>query len=155
MTPLKLVRDLLIATSLLSSVVYGQLKSEFQDATSKELSWLIGHWERTNNKPGQHAHERWTSELKGYGVIMKEQDTLFLEKFWTQSENGETYYVADVPENKKPVYFKFISLNKEGFTCENLQHDFPKRIVYAVDGANLKVTISGDGKSVDFHFTKK
>lgn len=150
----KLTRNLFIATSLLSFTVSGH-KSEFQNAPSKELSWLVGHWERTNNKPGQHAHERWTSKLKGYGVTMKEQDTLFTEKFWIQSDNGELFYVADVPENKKPVYFKFINLNKEGFTCENLQHDFPKRIAYVVDGSNLKVTISGDGKSVDFHFRKK
>jgi hypothetical protein len=39
------------------------------------------------------------------------------------------YYVADVPQNQQPVYFKFTEITESGFACENPDHDFPKKII--------------------------
>ena len=95
-------------------------KNSIAPATQfKSLKWLEGTWERTNVKPGIMANEEWyvvsPSELKGIGVTMKGQDTVFLEKIQIVSKNGNIYYVADVKENKAPVYFKFTSLTPDGF----------------------------------------
>jgi hypothetical protein len=63
--------------------------------------------------------------------------------------------VADVPENKEPVYFKLTTITDHSFTCENPQHDFPKTISYIKDGIKLKATISGNGKSIEYLFDRK
>ena len=104
------------------------------------------------------ANEEWyvvsPSELKGIGVTMKGQDTVFLEKIQIVSKNGNIYYVADVKENKAPVYFKFTSLTPDGFVCENPEHDFPKRIEYRLTGSTLTVIISAGAKSQNYLFTR-
>jgi hypothetical protein len=86
---------------------------------------------------------------------MNGSDTSFVEKIRIVVKDNELNYVADVPENKEPIYFKFTELTATGFVCENPAHDFPKKISYQLDGKNLKATISGDGKSMDYLFVKK
>jgi hypothetical protein len=80
---------------------------------------------------------------------------LFVEKLRIVVRDGNLHYVADVPENKMPVYFPFVELKKNSFVCENPDHDFPKRISYSLEGTTLKATISGDGKSIHYLFEKK
>ncbi|MBC9910146.1 DUF6265 family protein [Chitinophaga varians] len=111
------------------------------------------------SRPDRSGLERWErlspSSLKGIGVTMKGKDTLFVEGLQLQTKENALYYVADVAENKGLVWFKITAIDAEGFTCEDPEHDFPKKIVYARTGDQLKVTISGDGKSIDFFFEKK
>lgn len=94
-------------------------------------------------------------EVIGRGVSLKGSDTTFIEKIRIVSKDGKLFYVADVPGNKKEVWFEFTAQSKTGFVCENPKHDFPKKIVYDFDGTTLKVTISGDGKAVDYLFVRK
>lgn len=135
------------------------ISSHGQAGDFKKLEWLTGTWNRTNIKPGRTAHERWEKitddKLRGYGVTIQGSDTVFLEKMTLLIKDNAIYYVADVPENQQPVYFKLTSVTSTGFVCENPQHDFPKKISYQLDGANLKAQISGDGKSMDFLFRKQ
>jgi hypothetical protein len=126
----------------------------------KKLEWLSGTWDRTNiSKPGRSSHERWEKiadhHLRGYGITRQNGDTTFVEKISLIVKDNAIYYVADVPENKQPVYFKLTEITENGFVCENQQHDFPKKISYALEGANLKAQISGDGKSFDYLFKKR
>lgn len=126
----------------------------------KKLEWLVGTWNRTNiSKPGRSSHERWekTGEynLRGYGVTMQGSDTVFLEKIAILIRDKSLYYVADVPENKQPVYFKLIEITDTGFVCENPEHDFPKRLSYQINGVNLKAQISGGDKAIDYLFQKQ
>ncbi len=125
----------------------------------KKLDWLLGTWIRTNANPGRNSNERWiklsSRELQGFGLTMKGQDTALLEKLKLIIKENAIYYVADVPENKQLVYFKLTEISENAFSCENPEHDFPKRISYQKDGDKLKATISGNGKSVDYFFERK
>jgi len=124
-----------------------------------KLKWLEGTWTRTNTKPGRGGNERWlnssASEWQGYGVNLKGADTVLLEKLKIIAKDGSIYYVADVPENKQPVLFRFTALTDNSFVCENPQHDFPKKIMYEKTGDTLKAIISGNGKSIEYLFKKK
>jgi hypothetical protein len=145
---------LLILLFLATSQPQDQSQTDFQ-----KIEWLVGTWNRTNiSKPGKTALERWEKtkpfELKGYGVTLQGTDTVFLEKITILVKDNSIYYVADVPENKQPVYFKFIKISNSGFECENPGHDFPKKITYQVDGNKLKAQISGNGKVIDYWFEK-
>ena len=147
---------------LLLWIAFGLVKSQNVSKQTtdnfKKLKWIEGTWLRTDSKAGQSGHERWLKssphELRGYGVTMKGQDTLFVEKLRILVKDDNLYYVADVQENQKPVYFKLTEISNAGFVCENPDHDFPKKIAYQLEGDDLKATISGNGKSMDFLFKK-
>lgn len=152
-----LIVILLLVTSLNS---FSQTVSKETAANFKKVEWLVGTWDRTNmKKQGKTSWEEWKPiapyHIGGRGVTMQGSDTVFVEKFSIQIKGNALYYVADVPENKQPVYFKLTEITSTGFVCENPQHDFPKKISYQVDGINLKAQISGDGQTVDFSFKRR
>lgn len=86
---------------------------------------------------------------------MKGTDTSFVEKLKLVIKSGAIYYVSDVPENAKPVDFKITSIDDNGFVCENPAHDFPKKISYRKDGNKIRAVISGDGKEMEFLFSRE
>lgn len=124
-----------------------------------KLNWLEGNWIRTNNKPGRSGSEQWTrksdQEWAGLGVNLRGADTAFVEKLRLVVKDGTIFYVADVPENKSLVYFRFTEISNDHFVCENPDHDFPKKIMYRREGKVLKATVSGDGKTIDYLFERK
>lgn len=154
-----MTRVLLCMLLLYIAPVHAQKYSPEIEAQFNSLRWLEGTWERTNVKPGMKANEKWhvdaPYELKGSGVTMKGQDTVFLEKIQIIIKGNSIYYVADVKENKEPVYFKFTALTPNGFVCENPEHDFPKRIEYRLNDSNLTVIISGGNKSQNYLFARQ
>jgi hypothetical protein len=86
---------------------------------------------------------------------MKGNDTAFVEKTKLIIKDNSIYYVADVPGNEEPVYFKLTAITDQSFTCQNSQHDFPKKIIYIMQGSVLKATISGNGNSIEYLFKRK
>ena len=153
-------KALLLASILFAiEMVYSQSPSQRAMDDFKKLDWLEGDWTRLDVKPGRTTHESWqrisSTEWKGLGVNMKGRDTAFVEKLKLVIKDDNIYYVADLAENKGPVYFKLTLLTDHSFVCENSQHDFPKKIIYQKDGNKIKATISGDGKSLDYLFEKK
>ena len=86
---------------------------------------------------------------------MKGADTTFVEKLKIVIKSGDIYYVSDVPENPRPVDFKFTFIHDRSFVCENPAHDFPKKIAYYSDGNNLRAVISGDGKEIEYLFRRE
>ncbi len=152
-------RFYLLATLFsLSSYVFAQSELTVTAGDFNKLQWLEGTWSRTDAKPGHSAREVWRKTsgdtYQGLGVSLKGQDTTFVEKLKIVVKDGGIFYVADVPENPQPVYFRFTSLTESSFVCENPAHDFPKKISYSLEGSKLKAAISGDGKEMSFVFVK-
>ncbi len=136
-----------------------QAPSQNASADFKKLQWLVGNWNRTSVKPGKSGFEEWKRineyELSGRGISMTGTDTTFIEKIGMIMKDNHIYYTADVPENKSVVFFKITELTPNGFTCENPDHDFPKKIVYKLEGNKMTAVISGDGKSIPYTFERK
>jgi len=155
------MKKIILLTAVFVSIemMYSDLLAQQVKEDFKKLDWLEGTWIRTNVKPGRTPHEKWqkisSTEWQGLGVNMKGSDTAFVEKLKVVIKDDNIYYVADIVENKEPVYFKFTAITDHGFVCENPQHDFPKKISYQKEGNRIKATISGDGKSIDYLFEKK
>src|SRR5689334_9028570 len=123
------MKYILFIAFFFSGIVRSAAQSPSETALSNfnKLSWLAGTWSRINTKPGRTVHERWEKpgdhEMQGWGVNLKGQDTLFVEKLKLVIKDDHIYYVADVPGNKQPVYFKLTAITKESFVCENPDHD--------------------------------
>ena len=124
------------------------------------ISWMLGQWKSVSAKTGNTSYENWTKvsdrEWQGNGFRLSRSgtDTLFQEKLKIITKDNALYYVADLKENAAPVYFKFTAINEQGFTCENPEHDFPKKISYQREGNKLKATISGNGKEISYYFDR-
>lgn len=130
-------------------------KSDF-----KSLDWIIGQWNRTNVKPGSTASESWEkisdTVFKGIGVSMKGSDTTFVEHLRIEIKSDKIYYVADVRENATPTYFELTEVSVNGFTSQNLKHDFPKVISYMLKNEKLTAIISDGGdKQMGFVFKRQ
>lgn len=126
----------------------------------RKLSWLAGHWDRINSKPGSSGYEVWEKnspqELTGYGITLKGKDTTFAEKFSIVAKDNQLHYVVSVLSDKQePVSFLITSLTDVDFVCENPNHDFPKKIEYHLKGNQLHASISGDGRSIPFLFERR
>lgn len=125
----------------------------------KELKWFLGTWQRTNAKPGRSGVEVWNKisdvEFSGKGISLKGLDTAFVEKLKIVMKSNEIFYVADVPGNKEPIYFKVTTLTPSSVTFENLNHDFPKKIAYELMNGQLRAVVSGNRKSIEYLFVRK
>ena len=143
---------------LVCNIALAQTNTKKTKDDFNKLAWIEGTWTRTNSKAGQSGIESWQKispfEFRGSGVTLKGADTLFIEKLKIEIRDNSIYYVSDVPENPNPISFTLTEITESGFVCENPQHDFPKKILYQLNGKSLKATISGDGKSIDYFFIR-
>jgi len=147
---------------LIISLVLWQHASNAQESTKQKfnkLEWLTAKWIRTNSDTGHSGYETWrkVSDLKlsGKGVTLKGKEVIFTENLELIVKGSDIFYVVSLSDENKPVYFKLTALNKNGFTCENPEHDFPKKITYSRSGNNVKAVISGNGKSIDYVFVRE
>jgi hypothetical protein len=151
------MKKLLLITfcTLLAAITYAQKGASAQ---FKKLHWLTGRWESTNNKPGQSGSETWTAvsagKMSGFAATLKGKDTVFVERSTLEIKGNDIFYNALVSGSAKAVPFKLTSVTDDSFTCENPQHDFPKKITYKLTGNRIYATISGDGKSIPYNFVK-
>lgn len=150
-----------VKTLILLMMIAAPLLSKGQDRAAqkmKKMEWLLGHWTRTNAAPGKSGYELWTrtspTEWRGRGISMKGADTTFVEKLKIVIEKGSLWYVADVPENKKLVYFEITTVTPDSFTCENPNHDFPKKIAYQFNGSEIHTRVSAGDKGIDYVFVR-
>jgi len=153
------MKQLLVLFFILACGQVAEAQSPVPASELKKTGWLEGTWVRTHLKPGRTGAETWSkhtaNEWRGLGYTLQDKDTLFAEHMKLIIFDNTPAFVADVPENKGLVYFKFTAVTDHSFTCENPSHDYPKKIVYNQQGNTLKVTISGNGKSNEFLFEKE
>ena len=148
------VSMLCFALSLFNFQVFPQQEKK----NLKAMEWLIGTWKRTNTKPGEDAYEKWekisTKEFSGIGVILKGEDTVFMERLEIVVKNDGLFYIAEVAHNPAPIYFEIKKQEASGFVSSNPDHDFPKQISYHLEGDKLTAKISGNDKSIVFDFLR-
>ncbi len=141
------------------SASYGQASpSKSVKDNFNKLEWVLGKWERTGLRSGSSAYESWKKtsaySFEGIGVSMTGSDTTFVEKLRIEIKDDKIYYVADVRQNAKPVYFELTEISAQGFVSKNMEHDFPKVISYSLKENRLTAIIS-DGGSKKMLFTFK
>ena len=127
----------------------------FAQSEWKKLEWLEGSWIRIDGRRGLETWKRKaSSEWLGVGMSIHDRDTTVTERIRLIEKEGTIFYEADVKENEAPVRFRMTAIGERHFVCENPEHDFPKKISYDFDGAVLRATISGNGRSVEYKFQR-
>ncbi len=114
-----------------------------------QLAWLAGNWRM--EKAGRVVDEHWMAPAAGVMLGMsrtivrgKVTEHEFLQV--REGPGGALYYVAQ-PSGQKEAVFQAVSLGATEAVFENPQHDFPQKIIYALqpDGS-LLAAIEGPGE---------
>jgi hypothetical protein len=131
--------------------------AEAVPARLQSLAWLLGSWEREGLREGSSGVETWQvvgDAFVGSGKRLKGATVAFEEKLRLEANGADVFYVADVAENPQPVRFRMVEQAGTSAVFENPAHDFPKRIAYRLEGDELVVATSGDGREVTFRFKR-
>ena len=133
--------------------------SSFTRADFEKIKIITGNWinKRTNGDIYEHWDRGRETELSGISYKLAGSDTVFLEKVRLYYQGKEIIYapVAYGQNNVKQVLFKLKSIEQNRFVFENLQHDFPKRIVYDFRTTDsLYAYIEGGNKRINYPYRR-
>ncbi|MFC2130678.1 DUF6265 family protein [Bacteroidota bacterium] len=125
-----------------------------------QFGWLNGIYKYEN--VAEDTYEEWHmpgDTLKGRSFEVKNSDTLITEELEIfKGKDKLIYYIATVKNQNqgKPVYFKLISNDSNRYVFENLEHDFPERIIYFREGKDIRVSLQGEdvSRTVEFILRK-
>jgi hypothetical protein len=116
---------------------------------------LMGAWTDSVSEPGALVHEIWRRTddafYSGLGFVMVENDTVFIEHIALTFDDstGAVSYDVRVPSQNDggTVAFALTACAGDSMVFENPAHDFPQRIVYALQAnGDWIARVSGQGK---------
>lgn len=117
-----------------------------QESPLAPLAWLAGCWASESGEAGSGEH--WLplagGSMLGVGRTVKNGKTVSHEFLQIRANaEGKLVYIA-APSGQKEATFVASGLVDGAVTFENLQHDFPQRIIYkALPGDRLAARIEG------------
>lgn len=125
------------------------------------LSWMSGCWEL--KKPTSTTVESWGRStenlLIGTSQTIKGTKSVAFEFLRIMATDKGLTYFAQPSNAKEPTAFASTKVTGNEVIFENLQHDFPQRIIYKSDGpdklnARIEGPMNGSLKGIDFAFTR-
>lgn len=127
---------------------------------------LVGEWIDSTSSREFTCFERWTAEgdsaLDGFGHVLADNDTVFVEELRMAVRNGTVNYMAKIASQNDGAWVPFAEepTGTDTLRFENVQHDFPQCITYALNkagGWDVAVTGSEKGKvrSEEFRFQRR
>ena len=134
---------------------------EAQTSSIEGFAAMAGCWERTDRSGAVFA-EMWMkpagTSMIGAGRTVKGGKTVDYEFLRIEQRADGFYYVAKPKANAAETPFKLKSSTANEFVFENLEHDFPQRIIYKLNGNSMAARIEGtrNGKlsGIDFPMTR-
>ena len=110
----------------------------------EELAWMEGRWAVCSQ--GTEMEEIWTAPKGGIMLgLHRDVQTgkpAFFEYLRIEDRDGGLVYVAS-PRGAGSTAFGLVSAHDELVVFENLEHDFPQRIIYIRDGDRLTARVEG------------
>ena len=114
----------------------------------EQVRWLAGCWEM--QRGARSTIEMWMAPagglMLGASRTVTDGKVVEFERMQLAERGGGLVYTA-LPSGQSEATFTSAAVSEEGFTVENLQHDFPQRIIYRRAGADsLIARIEGPGR---------
>jgi len=152
------MRTLLALLSFLFLSAFSNPVIESSKISDENFSWLLGSWQRVNEKEGQQTYEHWEKASKalylGIGCTIKEGDTIWKENLALRKAGKNWNFEVKGKGESRPTVFVLTKIEKESFVCENPENEFPKVISYQKSTTGLSAIISGGGDDIAFEFIK-
>lgn len=160
---MKKIKTLIITLSVtILLLLPAVIRSQSLTAKIEDLGWIAGCWESGNKEKNLLISEQWMKPaggtMIGMGRTVKDGKTVAFEFLRLAPDASGIAYIAKPSENTTETAFKLVKSGAMEATFENLEHDFPQRIIYRRNGDNLVAriegTMSGKLKGIDFQMTK-
>ena len=152
--------QLLSGSILLSSIFLLSACSTNEETEINSLKWMLGKWQSSTEEGV--LYEEWKkvndSTYSGHAyAITPEGDTTFSETAEITKNNGAITYSVTVNE-ESTTDFALVD-NQERAVFENVDHDFPQRIIYqklAKDSlfARIEGTVDGEDQFEEYRYVK-
>jgi hypothetical protein len=108
------------------------------------LSWMAGQW--SGEEGGVRSEERWMEPAGGMMLAVHRDvaggRAVHFEYLRIESTPGGIVYLAS-PRGKAPTPFKMVESSKERVVFENPEHEYPRRILYWLEGGKMHARIEG------------
>ena len=147
----------LFCRSTLSLVLLASLTAQAQAQPIERIGWLACCWGSEKGETG--SGEQWLPHaggtMFGIGRTVKGGKTVEYEFLQLRAnEQGKLLYTA-LPSNQKQTTFTEKSFANNEIVFENLQHDFPHRIIYRLESpqkliARIEGLRTGQPRGIDF-----
>jgi hypothetical protein len=118
---------------------------------SQKPLFLVGNWQRVNDKPNEKTFEVWKNNLTGIGYTLSKNKKIFEEDLRIITIK-DTLYLEVTGVNQTATLFQFTSQTDSSFVCENPKNEFPKKIKYWLEKDTLRALVSSKDFSIDFNF---
>lgn len=139
------------------------VRTPFYNADFEKLNVLIGQWEKIDDTI--RLVESWSkpqdSVMNGISYQLNGKDTVFRENIRLVCRPSGIFYnpTVDHQNNGKEIEFKLKDTSSNQWVFENMNHDFPQRIIYKINSPDqLKASIEGyergSFRRETFDFTK-
>lgn len=149
----------LFGAVLLPSVTSAQNKLPKAD----DLAWFAGCWEMNVPEKSLTISEMWTKPdggtLIGVGRTVINSKTVSYEYLRIAEVGNGLEYIAKPSSASGETSFKLTSSNGKNVVFENLENDFPQRIIYKSNKADtlfarIEASETDRSKAIDFPFTR-
>ena len=142
---------------LFFAVIGFSVRASVTAPSLSELAWMTGSW--TGVERGVEMEEYWQAP-KGNSMLGLHRDvaksrTVSFEFLRIEAKADAVTYWAS-PGGRPATPFRLVELKGKRVVFENLEHDFPQRIIYWLsdDGAlHAKIEGTQDGKSSSAEWT--
>jgi hypothetical protein len=129
-------------------------------AKLEDLSWLAGTW--VGNSKAVRAEEHWTAPGGGIMLCMHRdlvEGRQATFEFLRIIQRGDNVIYIAMPNGRNETPFPLKSIEVKKVVFENLEHDYPQRIIYWQDkpctlNARTEGTLNGKPESEDFSWLK-
>lgn len=128
----------------------------------EDLPWpehLTGHWE--GEFGGMRYAEDWNktgdSMYSGTSTTWRNDDIVGTERLCILRFSGQWLYLAD-PKGDQITCFVRAEAEGPVWVFANMEHDFPKRVGYRIEGDSLSGWIAGatdDDARMEFHLVRR
>lgn len=146
-----------LAALLLASPAFGEHDSPFI-----QMSFVKGDWIEIGKN--RTVEEHWigptANTMAGVTITYtgRKDETASLEFASIEKRDGRIVFVARVGD-QPPVVFPLKESDNGYAVFENLEHDFPQRVIYAYGGddtldARIEGTVDGKAQSMEWHYTR-
>ena len=118
----------------------------------ESLGWMSGTWRA--ERDGRIIEETWSGVhggvLLGMHKAIRKDGTVWFEFLRIAKVDGTPAYIAQ-PGGGQPTIFLLKEHGEHRVLFENLEHDFPQRIIYRREGNELCARVEGDVDGTSRH----
>ncbi|HWM28264.1 MAG TPA: DUF6265 family protein, partial [Woeseiaceae bacterium] len=121
------------------------------------LNWMSGCWVSIDEEAG--SGEQWMlpagGSMLGMSRTVRDGKTVAFEFLRIAEDNDGSIVLTALPSGQQMATFAMLRQSGNEVVFENLQHDFPQRVIYRLTPEGMLVgriegTVNGDSRSVDF-----